>query len=86
VVGIRDQCLAAGVPFFFKQWGEWIPTAAPRTKTKDTERIALSIDGKTSPIARGQGLAYAGYFYERVGKISAGRHLDGIEHNAFPQT
>ena len=21
VVGIRDQCLAAGVPFFFKQWG-----------------------------------------------------------------
>lgn len=22
---IRDQCLAAGVPFFFKQWGEWAP-------------------------------------------------------------
>lgn len=22
---IRDQCRAAGVPFFFKQWGEWIP-------------------------------------------------------------
>jgi protein gp37 len=21
VVGIRDQCVAAGVPFFFKQWG-----------------------------------------------------------------
>jgi len=21
VIGIRDQCLAAGVPFFFKQWG-----------------------------------------------------------------
>jgi len=21
VVAIRDQCLAAGVPFFFKQWG-----------------------------------------------------------------
>jgi hypothetical protein len=21
VVEIRDQCLAAGVPFFFKQWG-----------------------------------------------------------------
>jgi protein gp37 len=20
---IRDQCVAAGVPFFFKQWGEW---------------------------------------------------------------
>lgn len=23
--GIRDQCEAAGVPFFFKQWGEWGP-------------------------------------------------------------
>lgn len=22
---IRDQCQSAGVPFFFKQWGEWIP-------------------------------------------------------------
>lgn len=22
---IRDQCVAAGVPFFFKQWGEWHP-------------------------------------------------------------
>ena len=22
---LRDQCLAAGVPFFFKQWGEWLP-------------------------------------------------------------
>ncbi len=25
--GIRDQCKAAGVPFFFKQWGEWGPGA-----------------------------------------------------------
>jgi len=22
---LRDQCAAAGVPFFFKQWGEWHP-------------------------------------------------------------
>jgi protein gp37 len=22
---VRDQCAAAGVPFFFKQWGEWAP-------------------------------------------------------------
>lgn len=25
VRSIRDQCQAAGVPFFFKQWGEWAP-------------------------------------------------------------
>jgi len=24
----RDQCAAAGVPFFFKQWGEWAPPIA----------------------------------------------------------
>lgn len=22
---IRDRCVAAGVPFFFKQWGDWAP-------------------------------------------------------------
>ena len=22
---LRDQCIAAGVPFFFKQWGDWAP-------------------------------------------------------------
>lgn len=22
---VRDQCAGAGVPFFFKQWGEWAP-------------------------------------------------------------
>lgn len=25
---LRDQCAAAGVPFFFKQWGEWAPICA----------------------------------------------------------
>src|SRR5690606_38608206 len=25
--GLRDQCKAAGVPFFFKQWGEWGPSS-----------------------------------------------------------
>lgn len=23
---LRDQCVAAGVPYFFKQWGEWMPS------------------------------------------------------------
>ena len=25
VRSIRDQCIEGGVPFFFKQWGEWLP-------------------------------------------------------------
>jgi protein gp37 len=31
VRSIRDQCQEAGVPFFFKQWGEWLPFAARAT-------------------------------------------------------
>lgn len=27
---LRDQCVAAGVPFFFKQWGEFYPTSEYR--------------------------------------------------------
>lgn len=30
VTGVRDKCLAAGVPFFFKQWGGRTPKAAGR--------------------------------------------------------
>jgi protein gp37 len=26
--GLRDQCEEAGVPFFFKQWGEYLPVTA----------------------------------------------------------
>lgn len=29
VRSLRDQCIAADVPFFFKQWGEWIETDDP---------------------------------------------------------
>lgn len=35
VRSIRDECLAANVPFFFKQWGEWAP-----------REIALQVYGK----------------------------------------
>lgn len=28
---LRDQCVAANVPFFFKQWGEWGPYDRSRT-------------------------------------------------------
>jgi protein gp37 len=27
--GLRDQCAGAGVPFFFKQWGDYKPSFAP---------------------------------------------------------
>nr|WP_237705576.1 DUF5131 family protein [Chthoniobacter flavus] len=66
---LRDQCAAAGVPFLFKQWGEWRPTFA----------LHDFIDDDGEDFARGD---FTGY--ERVGKKTAGRLLDGKEHNAFP--
>lgn len=35
---LRDQCAAANVPFFFKQWGEWAPcTGEIRDKKVDVD-------------------------------------------------
>lgn len=41
--GLRDQCRAAGVPFFFKQWGAYDPTGK-RVGKKHAGRI---LDGAT---------------------------------------
>jgi protein gp37 len=44
VLSIRDQCQAAGVKFFFKQWGNWRPSGS-RTSGKRVHRWP---DGTTS--------------------------------------
>jgi protein gp37 len=86
---IRDQCIAAGVAFHFKQWGEWAPVG------DDTPRGAKLVyvhrRGGYTPTISG---------YEpgcpcdslpsdepmaRVGKHAAGRLLDGREWNEFPE-
>ena len=40
---IRDQCIAAGVPFFFKQWGEFDSKGVRRGK----KRAGRILDGQT---------------------------------------
>ena len=37
---LRDQCAAAGVPFFFKQWGEWRPVEAPTAPSTGARLLA----------------------------------------------
>lgn len=67
---LRDQCQASGVPFFFKQWGEW----APGHTEGFTERQSMTekhwSDGNISV---------------RIGKKTAGRMIDGREWNEFPK-
>ncbi|MFC7593597.1 DUF5131 family protein [Nonomuraea antimicrobica] len=44
---LRDQCQAAEVPFFFKQWGQWTPDLSGRGRQVD-----VPPDGHTLPPRR----------------------------------
>ena len=71
---LRDQCAAADVPFFFKQWGEWI-----------NFNDAIDIDGVSILMALSYGDGgKTDIQWLRVGKKAAGRLLDGVLHNGMP--
>lgn len=76
---LRDQCQAAGVPFFFKQWGEWGPCNYADDKSR-----CVRLTGGVMP---NEGVdSIAGSFYMRcVGKKAAGRLLDGREWSEMPE-
>lgn len=81
--GQRDQCAAAGVPFHFKQWGEWAEAeAAGLTSNLNLRMRVLNRDG-TEPKEIGEDSTDWECLH-RFGKETSGRHLDGVEHNAFP--
>ncbi len=86
---LRDQCAAAGVPFHFKQWGEWAPGECAIGPQLRTEQIATWFDDQwdfeaITP-ARGAELHIDDSpDVWRLGKKASGRLLDGIEHNGFP--
>jgi protein gp37 len=76
---IRDQCKAAGVPFHFKQHGEWLPGGF--------------YDGFTVPDCMGAAMNNPKnmHYFEppggkcwRVGKKQAGHLLDGREYRMWP--
>ncbi len=88
---IRDQCQAAGVPFFFKQWGEWRPEkeygpTGGVIGQLQKWTIAASTDGKCIGRERWRAHSLDGncYVMDRVGKSAAGRLLDGREWNEMP--
>jgi protein gp37 len=44
---VRDRCIAAGVPFFFKQWGEWAPVEGAERMVRIGRRAAGRVlDGR----------------------------------------
>ncbi len=76
---IRDQCATAGVPFLFKQWGEWVPGGHPAALA-----IApLTMAGAAKAMTEG-GQFPDGQSCWNVGKKAAGRLLDGVQHDGYP--
>jgi protein gp37 len=85
---LRDQCADADVPFFFKQWGEWVTygasSAAPLVWRDFTHTVDLS--GRTVPKntpAHNEGNGWTPI--ARLGKKAAGRTLDGRTHDGMPR-
>jgi protein gp37 len=93
----RDQCAAAGVPFHFKQWGEWVEVGHG-DKADDCE--VRTQRGRDMWTAKAQGpigfVRIDGKFFahfddiqgkarlmHRVGKKAAGRLLDGQQHDGM---
>lgn len=87
VRSIRDQCVAARVPFFFKQWGEHGYEYDRDRDDPDMRRCEKwgKTPGQWINLAGGKGFHGERVHYaHRVGKKSAGRLLDGREWNEMP--
>jgi protein gp37 len=81
---LRDQCTAAGVPFLFKQWGNWVPITTGGVRLGD---VCMSPDGDTYTVDQDYICAHNesdGGWLRNVGKKAAGRELDGRTWDEFP--
>lgn len=75
VRSLRDQCVGAGVPFLFKQWGEYVPHFPLEGRNPD-----VWIEG---PSDFPDMTSKTGMW--RVGKKRAGRELDGRTWDQYPE-
>lgn len=85
---LRDQCVAAGVPFHFKQWGEHLPEF-DRDRDDPDWRVCdawARKPGRWINLAGGHGFHGERVHYaHRIGKKAAGRTLDGRTWDEFPE-
>lgn len=87
---LRDLCQKHGIPFFFKQWGEWAPRRMLGEAASGAEWGTLTADGQWFPeTTPWNGHDDDGYgdgeaVMRRVGKRVAGRVLDGRTWEEVP--
>ncbi len=78
---LRDQCAGADVPFLFKQWGEWAPRAGRLFGSgEDFQSIDPECKRWPDVIRLGEDV-----FMQKVGKKTAGRILEGAQHDGYPE-
>ncbi len=81
---LRDQCQEAGVPFLFKQWGEWFP----RDQWEHNPELVLPDDefayhnGAKTHVFKNLNNHFP---VHKVGKKKAGRLLDGKVWDEYPE-
>lgn len=83
----RDFALRHGIPYLFKQWGDWAPGGSVTRTCGKVQSAGLRNDGwhfNLKDLSRDGPIGDDLDVY-RVGKKSAGRLLDGLEHNGLPQ-
>lgn len=94
VESILYQCKEAGIPFFFKSWGDWAPWYGDEDDgcPGDPECEKINCSGcKKAHFWRFTGGGPAGYeprdvlYSVKVGKKTAGRLLDGRTWDEFPK-
>lgn len=82
---LRDQCEAAGVPFFFKQWGEWAPSSPDEARGNPRSGWRCLAGHPHVPRPEELYPEAGAAFIEHKGKARAGRLLDGREWNQMPE-
>ncbi|WP_019584508.1 phage Gp37/Gp68 family protein [Thioalkalivibrio sp. ALE16] len=88
---IRDQCHERDIPFLFKQWGEWAPQGRmvndlPEPLEGGEGVMLLNEHGEFCRPGSGTGFSTGQEpeIMRRVGKVEAGRVLDGCFWDGVP--
>jgi protein gp37 len=94
---LRDQCVAADVSYFFKQWGAWKPLEVGESQGGNVHFVLRDPSDRRNPMSECFHMPHSveacitepeyGWRYpvKNVGKKAAGRLLDGLTWDEFPE-